>query len=161
MPLLDDTGRPAVDLWTTVADDQPLPAGKAVLSLGRLAALGDEAGGGLGVRLAPDTRPEAVLPHLGRVEMVAIEFPKFRDGRGFTLARTLRERYGYRGDIRAVGHVLPDQSAALLDCGFSTVLVPDSQPAERWAEALAGAHGPRPAVQLFHRLVPRPPIGLA
>jgi uncharacterized protein (DUF934 family) len=71
-----------------------------------------------------DTRVETLEPILGRVAMVAIDFPKYRDGRGFSIARTLRERYGFTGEIRAVGAPLPDQYEFLLRCGFTTVELP-------------------------------------
>ncbi len=86
------------------------------------------------------TRPEDLAPLLDRVTLVAIEFPKFRDGRGFTIARTLRERYGYRGEIRAVGHLLPDQHSHALRCGFSTVAVPDGADLGPWQAALDRFH---------------------
>lgn len=165
MPLVDDKGRVTADPWSDVADLDPVPPGKVILPLARLAAVAAERSGeGLGVRLGSDSRIDAILPLLDRIALIAIAFPKFRDGRGFTLARTLRERHGYKGEIRAVGHVLPDQFAAFLDCGFTTVRVPDGQPVERWAEALtpAGDGRPRPrAVQLFHRLAPRAPLGVS
>ncbi len=70
------------------------------------------------VHLPPDTAPEAIAPWLAAIDLICIEFPKFRDGRGFTLARTLRTRYRFERDIRAVGHLLPDQLEALRQCGF-------------------------------------------
>jgi uncharacterized protein (DUF934 family) len=72
--------------------------------------------------------------------LVAIRFPKFRDGRGFTLARTLRERYGFTGEIRALGHVLPDQHLFLLRCGFSSVAVPDDADLAVWTAAIGRFH---------------------
>src|SRR5208283_4933157 len=57
-----------------------------------------------GLRLLPDAKLEEIAAQLPELALIEIEFPKFRDGRGFTLGRTLRERYGYKGDLRAVGH---------------------------------------------------------
>ncbi len=76
------------------------------------------------IRLAPDAKLEEVTQHLGGIARVEIEFPKFRDGRGFTLARALRERYGFTGDIRACGYFIPDQFAALRACGFTSFITP-------------------------------------
>ena len=59
----------------------------------------------------------------------------FRDGRGFTLARTLRERHDYRGEIRAVGHILPDQYLFLLRCGVDTVALPTGTDLAPWHAA--------------------------
>src|SRR5579872_7524737 len=67
-----------------------------------------------GVIVGPTTRPEELAPFLPHLALIAIEFPKFRDGRGFSLARALREQHGFDGEIRAIGHLLPDQHAFLL-----------------------------------------------
>jgi uncharacterized protein (DUF934 family) len=136
MPLLE-TGRPVADRFAAVADDAALPDGPALISLARLRAdppVGRNAE--LGVVVPSTTRPEDLAPLLDGVSLVAIEFPKFRDGRGFTIARTLRERYGYAGEIRAVGHLLPDQHSHALRCGFSTVTVADGTDLGPWQAAL-------------------------
>ncbi len=73
---------------------------------------------GLGVRLANDVDPEALAAELPKWDAVAIEFPKYTDGRGYSLARLLRERYGYTGELRAVGDVLHDQLMFMERCGF-------------------------------------------
>jgi len=159
MPVIDTTGLPVADDWTLAEDAAPGP--RAVLPLKRFlaeAAAGRVAGG---VSLAPGERLDALLPHLPALGLVAIAFPKFRDGRGFTTAKLLRERHGFHGGIRAIGDVLPDQFAMLRDCGFTTVLTPDSQPPERWQAILAAPAmraAPR-AAQLLQRLVPRPEAG--
>jgi uncharacterized protein (DUF934 family) len=110
----------------------------------------------IGALVAPDIPAERIEPFLGVLDIVVVEFPKFRDGRGFTIARTLRQRYGFKGDIRARGHILPDQFAALTTCGFSSILTPNEHPPEQWRAAplASAAPGGRP-VQLLHRLVVR------
>lgn len=136
MPLLE-AGRPIADRFSVVADDAKLPDGPALISLARLQAepvAGRNAE--LGVVVPSTTRPEELARLLDRVSLVAIEFPKFRDGRGFTIARTLRERYGYTGEIRAVGHLLPDQHSHAIRCGFSTVAVADGADLGPWQAAL-------------------------
>lgn len=139
--LLIDDGIFVGDPWTRIADDaRDIPAGRPVLlGLARLeregAALFDSHVA-LGVVLPPDTAVQAVAPYLARLSLVAVEFPKFRDGRGFSLARALRERYGFAGEIRALGNLLPDQYPFLLSCGFTTVALPDGQEPRRWTEAL-------------------------
>jgi uncharacterized protein (DUF934 family) len=136
MPLLEQ-GKIVEDPWLAVAEDAEIPAGSpAIVSLARLAAASETRNAPLGVRVGPATRPEDLAPWLDRVSLVAIDFPKFRDGRGFTIARTLRERYGFTGEIRALGHVLADQYVFLLRCGFTTVEVPEGAVVERWAAAL-------------------------
>lgn len=69
------------------------------------------------------------------ISVIVVDFPKSRDGRGFTWARLLRERHGFDGDIRAAGPMLPDQFAMLLECGFTSLLAPENVPLERWQEA--------------------------
>jgi len=112
MPLIED-GRPAEDSWTSVPDGEPVPGDiPAIISFERWQAERDSFAGRntkLGVRLKSGTLAPAVAADLDRFALIAVEFPKFRDGRGFSTARELRERYGYEGEIRAVGHVLADQ----------------------------------------------------
>lgn len=80
----------------------------------------------VGVLLAPADEPERIAPYLDRFAVVAIDFPKFNDGRGYSLARLLRVRYGYKGELRAVGDVLRDQLFYLHRCGFDAfALRPD------------------------------------
>lgn len=76
--------------------------------------------GRLGVRLTGADAVEALRDDLGRLALIAIEFPSFTDGRGFSQARLLREAYGFKGEIRAVGDFLPDQLAFLARCGFDS-----------------------------------------
>jgi uncharacterized protein (DUF934 family) len=134
MPLLE-AGRVVEDAWVLVPDDAPLPADRpAIVSLKRLAAA-RRPGQRLGVLVGPAAAAEdlAGLPNLA---LIAVEFPKFRDGRGFSLARRLRERYRFAGEIRALGHLLPDQYRFLLRCGFSTVSLPDGADLGPWQAAL-------------------------
>ncbi|MEY8840107.1 DUF934 domain-containing protein, partial [Cribrihabitans sp. XS_ASV171] len=85
--------------------------------------------------LAPDTDPDALIDCLQGVQMVRIAFPSFADGRGFTIARTLR-RKGYKGRLRARGHVLADQYAIARRSGFDEVEIDRSlaerQPEDQW-----------------------------
>ena len=71
------------------------------------------------VRLEPDDDARALLPHLDRIALIEIAFPKFRDGRGYSSARILREA-GYAGELRAEGDVLVDQIAFMRRCGFDS-----------------------------------------
>jgi uncharacterized protein (DUF934 family) len=89
------------------------------------------------------------------VPLVEIEFPKFRDGRGFTLARALREHYGFKGDIRAVGHFIPDQFVALAACGFTSFVTPAEHPPAQFAAALSTTAEARQPGQLLRRMVSR------
>lgn len=90
--------------------------------------------GPLGVRLASAQSPALVADDLDRLDLIALEFPKFTDGRAYSYARLLRERYGFTGEIRAVGHVLRDQIAFMLRCGFDALQV-DERAAAGWESA--------------------------
>lgn len=72
----------------------------------------------LGLRLESDDELDAITPILGRLSLIALTFAKFTDGRAYSQARLLRERFGFRGELRAVGHVLPDQLFYMTRCGF-------------------------------------------
>ena len=105
----------------------------------------------VGVVLPPNADLTLLAARLSDFAVIAIEFPKFRDGRGFTLARTLRQ-HGYQGDLRAVGHFLPDQFLALRACGFSSFLTP---PEHALAQFNAVLTAPHQSGQLLRRSLPR------
>lgn len=71
------------------------------------------------VRLEPDDDARALIPFLDRLTLVEIAFPKYRDGRGYSSARVLREA-GFAGELRAQGDVLVDQIAFMRRCGFDS-----------------------------------------
>ena len=86
------------------------------------------------IRLEPQDDPATVAARLPKVSLLEINFPKFGDGRGFSIARLLRERYGYKGELRAVGQVARDHLHYMEQCGFDAFLLRDG---EDVAEALA------------------------
>jgi uncharacterized protein (DUF934 family) len=90
-----------------------------------------------GIWLASDQHPQAIEQDLPHFAVVALEFPRFRDGRAYTYARLLRERYAYRGELRAIGDVLPDQLHLMLRAGFDAfeLAPPHTFAAYRAAEA--------------------------
>ena len=140
MPLLDRTGWTA-DPWTredTAADATIVPFEALAEALA-----GRRDGQRLGVDL-PNHVALAALEaqlefRLDRLDLIAIAFPAHGDGRGFSLARALRER-GYAGRLRASGQLIPDQFAFALQCGFDEVEIGDEraarQPLFQWLEAL-------------------------
>lgn len=79
----------------------------------------DAPGNGGAVRIMPGEDARRLLPHLDRIALVEVVFPAFRDGRGYSSARILREG-GYRGELRAAGDVLVDQVAPMRRCGFDS-----------------------------------------
>ena len=87
-------------------------------------------GGRTGVWLGPADDP-ADLPAAGEFPaLVAVHFPAFTDGRGYSTARLLRERHGYRGELRAIGDILRDQLYELARCGFDAFALRDDQDAQ-------------------------------
>ncbi len=126
---------PVEDPFTYVADDQDLAPGDVILSLARFEAEGDRLlseGRAVGVRLASHEDAEALAYDLPRIAVVALEFPKFRDGRAYSNARILRERYALAGEIRAVGDVLREQAHFMLRCGFDAFEPADGATPEQW-----------------------------
>ena len=87
------------------------------------------------IRLEPKDDPAAVAARLAAAARVEINFPKLGDGRGFSLARLLRERYGYRGELRAIGDVIRDVLFQLSSCGFNAFALRHGEDPQ---EALAG-----------------------
>ena len=72
----------------------------------------------IGVWLAPGDDPGALAADTGALPLIAVDFPKFTDGRGYSTARLLRDRHGFSGELRAIGDILCDQLFALSECGF-------------------------------------------
>ena len=135
-------GRPdwADDAFLAVADEDPTPGqGGVILSLTRFQAEGEallSAGRQVGVRLEADQPVEGLAYDLPRLAVVALSFPKFRDGRQYSQAALLRERYGYEGEVRAVGAVYLDQSRFMARCGFDAFAFGDDTTPETLAQAI-------------------------
>src|SRR5204863_4692703 len=138
----------ANERFVNVADDEPLPdAGGVILTLTRFQAEGDallDQGRAVGVRLEVGESVEDLAYDLPRLSLVALAFPKFRDGRPYSSARLLRERFGFDGEIRAVGDVLREQAGFMVRCGFDAFEPADGSTVEEWDRA---AHRFRHAYQ--------------
>ena len=141
MALISD-GAFVEDSWRRLADEEALPkSGKFVVSQARLAdALAAlSPGATLGVIVANTTDPSTLAPAFARLALIAIAFPVFSDGRGFSLASLLR-RAGFTGELRASGRVLADQYTHAIGCGFDTIEIPDDlakrQDEAQWRGAL-------------------------
>jgi uncharacterized protein (DUF934 family) len=124
------------DDWTVVraAEDgtlpavDTLPAGKVLVPLAlwqaeREALTASRSAAEIAVWLAADSEPAHIVGDFDRIALIGVDFPVFRDGRGYSIARLLRERYGYKGEIRAIGDVLRDQLAFMFRCGFDAYAV--------------------------------------
>lgn len=125
MPRLIRDGDIVDNDWTLLAGEaagESLPLDRVLLPLDawakHRAALAGPAP--VGVWLDSHEDPESIAEDLPRLSVVAVNFPVFSDGRGFSIARRLREQYGYAGELRAVGDVLRDQLFYLKRCGFNS-----------------------------------------
>lgn len=105
-----------------------------------------------GVLLGPDDAPESVRPFLPQLALVAVHFPAFTAGRGYSLGRLIRMRYGFAGELRAVGDILRDQLYFLKQCGFNAFELRPDQPLDEalgafddyaWGQGLARHAGDR------------------
>jgi len=128
-----------VDGFTVLAPDGLVPPdGGVILPLVRFEAEGagllDE-GRPVGVLLQPDEAVEGLAYDLPRLALVALAFPKFRDGRAYSSAALLRTRLGFAGEVRAVGDVLREQARELVRCGFDAFVPSDGASAAEWAVA--------------------------
>lgn len=90
----------------------------------------------IGVWLDSDEGPEELEPYLNKLNLIAINFPKFADGRGYSYARILRDRFGYSGELRAMGDILHDQIFYLKRCGFDAFAVREDKDADVVLEGL-------------------------
>ena len=140
MPLIKNGAIVHEDQWVYLTDDQDLAdrdgADAIIVSLTRWRRDRDALlARDLGVRLRADQSPALIAAHLPHIALVALEFPAFKDGRAFTYARLLRERYGFSGEVRAVGNVLRDQFQFMVRCGFDAVEAEKESDAEAWLPA--------------------------
>ena len=130
------------DDWRIVSAEeleQGLPPGDVLLPadfwLKRREELASRAGQAA-VYLQPADEVEPLQPYLDDLPLIALSFPQFKDGRAYSQARLLRDRYGYRGEIRAVGDVLRDQLYFMRRCGIDSFQVREDKDAAAALEGL-------------------------
>jgi uncharacterized protein (DUF934 family) len=145
----------------SAADSIP-PTGAVIVSLEQWQTQRDALlarGTPLGIRLHSDQSPELIADDVRKFALIALEFPKFRDGRAYSYARLLRERYGFKGELRAVGDVLLEQLFFMLRTGFDAFDVQQSpDPVAAFKIAISDfsvwyqptADGRKTALQLRH-----------
>ncbi len=138
MPLVEN-GQIVQDRYLYVGDEEPIPDRvPAIVTAQRFLTNADtliRRDGSLGVRWPNNRRIAELAPWLGHLTLIALEFPKFRDGRAYSQARLLRETYGFRGTLRATGDVLRDQFHFLIRAGFDSFEVKKPADARVFAEA--------------------------
>lgn len=129
------------DSWTRLEAgdlDNALPDGDLIVPLSFWRSAREqllEREGRVAICLNGEDEIDEIKDDLSNFELIAIEFPVFRDGRGYSLARALRQRYGYEGDIRAVGDVLRDQLFFMQRCGITSYVIKEGKD---WQDALRG-----------------------
>lgn len=136
MSQLIKNGAAATDSWKTLEigegetpETVALPAGDILFPLAVWQARQAELAGRerLGLLLQPDDKVEDVAADVARFALIAVNFPKFVDGRGYSTAALLRQRYGYTGELRAVGNVLHDQLFFMKRVGFDSHALTDGK----------------------------------
>lgn len=118
------------DDWQVWRDTESLPdQGKVIVPLAlwqaekaKLQALGD-----VGVFLASDESPKLLGDDIALLPLIAVDFPKFADGRGFSYGRELREQHGFKGELRAIGDFMRDQLFFLKRCGFDAFALENTE----------------------------------
>jgi uncharacterized protein (DUF934 family) len=140
MPLIKN-GTVITDPYLTLSDDASLPErAPVIVTAARLstdAAALFERNAPVGVIWPNNKNVAELAPYVDRLAAVALVFPNFKDGRAYSQARLLRERYGFRGELRATGQVLRDQFVFLVRAGFDALDVRKAADAESFAAALA------------------------
>jgi uncharacterized protein (DUF934 family) len=137
MPLVK-AGQIVEDRYVRAVDDAPIPEGVPVIVPGARFLADAELvtrNAPIGVLWPNDKRVAELEPWLEDLSLIALVFPKFRDGRAYSQARLLRERYGYRCELRATGEVLRDQFQFLLRAGFDSFEVKKEADARAFAQA--------------------------
>jgi uncharacterized protein (DUF934 family) len=129
----------AEDPFTNVPDESHVPRGDVIVSLQRFQNEGQRLlaeGRKVGVRIEANEAVEDLAADLPRLAVVALALPNFLQGQAYSSARILRERYGYQGEIRAVGDVLREQARFLVRCGVDTFEPADGSTPEHWTHVV-------------------------
>ncbi len=143
MALLEWRGEDAAEIedrYRRIDDEAALPdAGGLIVSLPRFESEKDALfarDAPLGVWLAAHDSPRSIANDLARLAVVALDFPAFNDGRAFSSARLLRERYAYKGELRAIGEVMLEQLPFMVRSGFNTFETNDPHALEAFEQVV-------------------------
>jgi uncharacterized protein (DUF934 family) len=126
--ILNQLPQIVADDWQLIRDSAPSEHQSFAHKIFPFAALNDPGNAEVfdqvqAVWIAPDDDFEASIATLLRMQLIAVDFPSFRDGRGYSIATLLRTRYGWNRELRAVGDVLRDQLNYMRRCGFDAFAV--------------------------------------
>ena len=143
MPLIKN-GELTQDSWVSVEDPAALPEGSGdsgdiIVTLDHWQAEKETPklrNGRLGIQLSADQLADSIGADVADFDLIALTFPKFQDGRAYSTARLLRERYGFEGELRATGAVHRDQFFFMARCGFDTYQVQDEKEVKGFTQAM-------------------------
>lgn len=144
-PLINLQGIVPTDSWRMVSHDEALneaialPGQHLIMTIPLWRTNGETLvgqGHKVGVWLWPDDDPETLISNVQTLPIIAVHFPVFTDGRGYSHGKMLRDRLGYTGELRATGDVLRDQIYFLSRCGFSSFALRADQNSEECLTAL-------------------------
>ena len=147
MPLVINQQRVEADSWTDVCGEEQLsleqqsqPSGDLLVNWQQWQQYRQQLlarDGKVGVRIANDLELDELIEDLDKLALIAVEFPVFSDGRAFSQARLLRQRYGFKGQIRAVGDVTWDRLRFMARCGIDAYEID----ADRYSDEMLAAFG--------------------
>jgi len=131
MPKLIKDGQLIEDTWVLIEDTEAdtLPEGKVIIpfTLWEKQKATLKGRTGLGIWLDSHDEPEGIASELEIFDLIAVNFPKFADGRGYSIAHILKDQLGFKGELRAIGDVLPDQLHFMRRCGFNSFALRDDK----------------------------------
>ena len=154
MPQLIKGGAVSENRWTLLRDfTAEMPSSPVIVPLAKWLATRDalSARTDIGVWLAPADDPAEIADDVAGLPVIAVDFPRFADGRGYSIARSLRDRFAYRGELRAVGDIARDQLYYLQQVGFDAFVLRDGVDPQ---DALASLRDFTDGYQLTHRRTP-------
>ncbi len=129
------------DNWRNLDDEDAISVEESIIvSLKRWQESKDDfsgRNGQLGIRLESNQKPEEISADIDRFDLIALNFPALPDGRAFSYARILRERYGFKGELRATGKVIQDQLFFMHRCGFDAFELSEGEDIEKSIAALS------------------------
>ncbi|WP_158282714.1 DUF934 domain-containing protein [Aminobacter sp. AP02] len=142
MALIDSNANVIEDTWL-YPDTSHVPAGAVNFVIPFDVFTGVAAGCAVerpvGVLVTPQIASGQLAPYLDKIDLVVVQFAEPREIQGLSTAQALRQHHDFKGDIRALGNLLPDQRELLVKCGFSSIVTTENHPPDQWKAAMPGA----------------------